>query len=691
MGLPQAVTLTAHTPGETVPAPATPAAPVGAAEPRSLHETIDALRALLGKSDSEPGLFQTEEAQPLVEKSLFFANTATLGELALLSDCFRDLRLRLALRDMMPVISNQLRTAGSEDLQSVLQLLSNLGKGSLFHIELFEFCNQRLGSLDAAGVAVFLYEAGRHGLRCRHLIDAALPRAIELVPDMSINDIMMASQGLVRFSRDWSAFFLAARPRVLAQLQSLSASQLLLGLRVSRDLRHFNEMVDVHSACASGLLLKVPSLSLPQAAQCLMCCTFSPKFRAQAHGLVRCIEQQWTHTEDLSPLRAVEVVDSLDSLSSWGMKSLPLVDRLCDILVERSIELKYAGNVSLWVQATQALSRIEHLNASWPRVALELARDKAVAERPSFYQQCTLVISFARLRLFDETAYKNIAELLISDMGLFKEPQDLGPVLWAFVTVNYPHPGLFDGAYDVVIEWLEAEKLDMSKAGTRHSFVQIVHCLAVAGYHKRYESFVALLDYAFFGAEDLEKERVVNLKRIAQLADIVLIETPELAENSQYHDVMQKVRADPKVRRLISGCPPTDPQLLHEVRTTLQGLGWPYEPFAMPDDTSVSYVDISLEPKLGKKVGLLVAGSYDMCRVGLPDEGLPPRETGHKALARRLIGARGWSLALVTRSEWDAAGVDGRQAFLDEAVQRATCSQGLDGAPQDAEAPGSDA
>merc|ERR1711874_542858 len=119
--------------------------------------------------------------------------------------------------------------------------------------------------------------------------------------------------------------------------------------------------------------------------------------------------------------------------------------------------------------------------------------------------------------LFDETVYSNVAELLLSDFRLFKVPQDIGPVLWAFATVQYFHPQFFDSAYDLMIEWFEAELIDLTRFQTHTALIQAVWSFALAGYHTRYESFAAFLDYAFF--KDVTDMRPIQPRRLAQIAD----------------------------------------------------------------------------------------------------------------------------------------------------------------------------
>mmetsp|Transcript_65239 Transcript_65239/g.190892 ORF Transcript_65239/g.190892 Transcript_65239/m.190892 type:complete len:743 (-) Transcript_65239:125-2353(-) len=667
---------TTWAPAQPLPRPLAPAAAAAAAGDASadvpLHNMNlrQAISALSRQTAS--GEVQLEELQPLAERCLALANdSGDFQELADLAEAFAEARLRLPLRDLMPAVSARLRDQPDRvPLPSVIRLLTATGRASLFYIDLFEFCGDQLSALSPGDLATYLYEGGRHGLRCRHFLDAALGRAVELAPQMSLGELMRAWQGLIRFSRDRRDFYKAALPRVRAELGRLVAPHLLLAMRVARDLKNLNEFIDLHAACATELIMKMDSLSLAEGAQCLAMCGFSMRYRAQAQALVRSVEQKWNGIDDLTPLRVVEVVDALQTLASWSMKPMPLVDRLDSLLIDRQVELKYSGNVSLWVVATQALARMEHVTARWPLLAMEFARDPLFVEKISFYQQCDFLVALGRLRIFDELAYKNVADLIVSDFTLFKQVQDLAPVLWTCATVNYVHKDLFDSAYDLMVSWLEAEQLDLSQRTVISSMIQAAWSFAVAGYHTRYESFAAFLDYAVF--PDLGTLRIAHMRRLAQLSDTVLTEAPNTAGLCQYPDRLEAARRDQRVRGLVTSDPTCDPELLQDIRTTLQQLGWQHEAFFMPDECSTFYVDISLAQKTGQKVGLLLAGRYELLAVGLPGEVHPPREAGIFSLARRLHAQRGWRTAVIDRSSWSAlSNVEQKRAYLEEAVQRA--------------------
>lgn len=618
-------------------------------------------------------LSSASEVQSLVQQSLELASSFSLQDLAELAELFVALQLRLPLRDMMPSVSAQLQDsavlAGVEVVPSVIRILKATGKAQLFYIDLFELGHARLDSMKASDVADFAYEAGRHGLRCRHFMDAIVSRAVQVLPQMNLTDVIRCWQGFIRFSRDRREFFQAAAPTVQKQVSSLTTAQLLVSLRAARDLRRQDVFVQLHAAVASELTSRMSSLGLAESANCLANCNFEKEYRIQAQALVKSVEQKWTNTEDLTPLRLVEVLDGLQAFTSWGLKPQPLTDRLDQILVDRHVELKYTGNVSLWITAVDCFAQVDYFDAQWPRVALELSRDKLFVAKVSFFQHVQLVTCLSKLRLFDEAVYRNIAELIVADITLLRNVQDLGPLLACFATAGYYHEKLFTRAYDMMIEWFEGESIDPAHRVSHTALTQACLAFANAGFHKRYESFAAFLDYAFFpGHED---KRPLQSRRLAQLADAVLTEAPAVAALCQYPERIAAARSDSRVRSILNADPVPEQRLLQDIRATLQVLGWANELQAMPDETSAFLMHINLMPQLGQKVCILAAGRQELLAHGLPQEALRPKESGHFALARRLLTARGWKCVVVQADRWaELPDVAAKQRCLEEAIQK---------------------
>eukprot|EP00811_Abedinium_folium_P002038 NODE_1186_length_2571_cov_5.209902.p1 GENE.NODE_1186_length_2571_cov_5.209902~~NODE_1186_length_2571_cov_5.209902.p1 ORF type:complete len:748 (-),score=214.72 NODE_1186_length_2571_cov_5.209902:326-2269(-) len=620
----------------------------------------------------EHGFERPEDLQPIIARSLALAAEAPLEKLAQLAETYVALRFRTPIRHLMPSALARLEEQhGLEEMGSVLRLMSATGKAQLFYMELFNFCSAHNDEMSASAMSTYLYEAGRHGLRCRHLMDAAVPRAEELAREMSAEELMRASKGLLRFTRDWKGFYIAAQPLVAQYLPTLSVPQLLIELRVARDLINLRGFRKLHSNCCAELQPKIPSASFHEQSQCLIYTAFKPKYLKPAYLLSHTIAKLWTSAEDISKLLVVEVVDALDNFASWGIRPMALLDKFDAVLLERITELKYAGNVSLWAGAVESFSRLEHHGARWPRAAMGLARERVFVERISFFQQARLAAAIGHLRLVDEAALDNIAHLLVADIGLFRSPVDVGPVLGAYVMLGCHHEALFDRCYDLFIDWFKDEGMDLTQANMQNAMIHVAWCFAAAGYHIKYESFAAFLDYAFHtDARQLPQD---SIRHLLQMTDLVYSEAPDAVERCQYSSHISALRSNPHFQRMVSSDPTSEPQLLHEVREALQVLGWEHDAFAMPDETSPYYVDVSLEKKLKQKVGLLVAGVRELVEVAGDGDASEPawRDSGLLAMRRRCLEARGWRTELVQAHDWanlpDAAA---RHAFLDKTVQR---------------------
>jgi len=122
------------------------------------------------------------------------------------------------------------------------------------------------------------------------------------------------------------------------------------------------------------------------------------------------------------------------------------------------------------------------------------------------------------------------------------------------------------------------------------------------------------------------------------------------------------------VRQLVKSTPLGDEEVLKEVVAMLKELGWQHSLGHMADDTVPAYIDISLEEKFGRKVGLLVPGSRGFLRCGLPQEKLPSKESGALSLTRRLLHARGWVTGVVDSEKWRNLPPKKRLAYLGDLV-----------------------
>uniref|UniRef100_A0A7S1B281 RAP domain-containing protein n=1 Tax=Noctiluca scintillans TaxID=2966 RepID=A0A7S1B281_NOCSC len=645
--------------------PLAPSAPLPGGQ-ETLNEVIAVLRTRKGTSQ----VLSFYDVETVVERGVELARNARLEELTIFAEILAENEFRASFRDLLQrTVSERIyNTLEVEALPLVMRLLQASGSLKLYYVELFDFGKTHLDALNAENLSFFLGAAGEEGLRGKHFVDAGVKRAVALAPEMSDEQLTRTWKGLYRFNRDWREFFQVAQPRMLSLLPGLGLSDLMAVYRTAREMRKYPGFIALHSACATRLVQMVPTLSARDCALALKHSAHSPKFRVQVKHLVESIVHVWKHTEDLQHLQNMEIVEAMTALASWGVGDVALLDKLTDLLVARKLDIKYSPNVSLWIGAADALSRAGQIDNAWTDVVLEFAREKPYLDRVSFFQQCALTTHLARLKVCDELAFKNLAEVILTEVELFKSVVDVAPVLHAYATVNYCHEELFNTIYELMLDWLEAESVDLSEPRTREAWVHAVWSFVVAGYHKKDESFPALLDYAFFNIEP-HKEGQHYCRRIAQVADAVLMETPEVAEQCQYTDQMRAVRLDSHVRKIVTSDQPFAKKVSWGVGSVLRQLRYPFQLFLRPDESSLYYMDMSLTSRCDEKVGVIAASRHELFTRGLLEERLPPRPSGAFELVTRLLELRGWRMVVVPEWKWAALpDQEAKRAFVEDLV-----------------------
>eukprot|EP00438_Fugacium_kawagutii_P005486 Skav236548 [mRNA] locus=scaffold1774:239151:242270:+ [translate_table: standard] len=167
---------------------------------------------------------------------------------------------------------------------------------------------------------------------------------------------------------------------------------------------------------------------------------------AQALSLVKAIVDAWT---------AQEAVDALECLASWNLRPVAVLDRLDSILEDRQVELKYTGNVALWIVATCSLASLRYREGSWPRLALELATEKVFLEKVPLREQCELLRGFAQLSLFDARAFRSGIACVEGHSS-----QEISTVLMSFAQSHFFHEeaaamAVFDALYNLILGMLK--------------------------------------------------------------------------------------------------------------------------------------------------------------------------------------------------------------------------------------------
>ncbi|EER02814.1 hypothetical protein Pmar_PMAR007570 [Perkinsus marinus ATCC 50983] len=205
--------------------------------------------------------------QHLVNRTVSIATVESASlkwsDVIALMESFVKLRLRAPLRDVTPICFRFMKNVEPAEMREKLRqagrTLQLLGQGMVYHPEVFDFtCHsaERAKLMDPHTIALVLYEAGRHGLRTKHYTDVIVPAAAELAPSMSLEDLRLSMRGLMRFVKDWRAFFdvvCIKTNRVQDELSNMTNESLIMLMRVCKELKASRKYNDIHKEIADEI------------------------------------------------------------------------------------------------------------------------------------------------------------------------------------------------------------------------------------------------------------------------------------------------------------------------------------------------------------------------------------------------------------------------------------------------------
>ncbi|KAF4714010.1 hypothetical protein FOZ63_011037 [Perkinsus olseni] len=366
-----------------------------------------------------------------------------------LMEAFVTLRLRAPLRDVTPLCFRFMNipedsTVDPKEMERKLnyagRTLQLLGQGMVYHPEVFDFtCHSvaRAKLMDPHTMAVVLYEAGRHGLRTKHYTDVIVAAAAELAPGMSLDDLRLSMRGLMRFVKDWRAFFdviCVKTTRVKDELPSMTNETLIMLMRVEIQKEVAGEISKRLSRREfSSIEQGMVSMYMDKDSR------YPPAVYDLAYAIQKDLARQVAEScSDVSVgvrelLSVTDIVDLMDCWASWN---LPVEHRLWgsllnDLALCRLSEIKYSPNISLWSGVTLSCSRVNYYHSTWMAMVCDIGRDPFMLDKISFWQTGQFLAAVSRLNLFDEKLYSNVADVITKDMNLYKDPETLASTLWA--------------------------------------------------------------------------------------------------------------------------------------------------------------------------------------------------------------------------------------------------------------------
>ncbi|KAF4686509.1 hypothetical protein FOZ60_005102 [Perkinsus olseni] len=383
-----------------------------------------------------------------------------------LMEAFVKLRLRAPLRDVTPLCFRFMNipegsAVDPKEMERKLhhagRTLQLLGQGMVYHPEVFDFtCHSvaRAKLMDPHTMAVVLYEAGRHGLRTKHYTDVIVPAAAELAPGMSLDDLRLSMRGLMRFVKDWRAFFdviCVKTTRVKDELPSMTNESLIMLMRVGKELRGSRQYNEIQKEVAGEISKRLSRREFSSIEQGMVSMymdkdsRYPPAVYDLAYAIQKDLARQVAEScSDVSVgvrelLSVTDIVDLMDCWASWN---LPVEHRLWNSLLNdlalcRLSEIKYSPNISLWSGVTLSCSRVNYYHSTWMAMVCDIGRDPFMLDKISFWQTGQFLAAVSRLNLFDEKLYSNVADVITKDMNLYKDPETLASTLWAMAKSGF--------------------------------------------------------------------------------------------------------------------------------------------------------------------------------------------------------------------------------------------------------------
>ncbi|KAF4694277.1 hypothetical protein FOZ62_032121 [Perkinsus olseni] len=624
-----------------------------------------------------------------------------------LMEAFVTLRLRAPLRDVTPLCFRFMNipedsTVDPKEMERKLnyagRTLQLLGQGMVYHPEVFDFtCHSvaRAKLMDPHTMAVVLYEAGRHGLRTKHYTDVIVAAAAELAPGMSLDDLRLSMRGLMRFVKDWRAFFdviCVKTTRVKDELPSMTNETLIMLMRVGKELRGSRQYNEIQKEVAGEISKRLSRREFSSIEQGMVSMymdkdsRYPPAVYDLAYAIQKDLARQVAEScSDVSVgvrelLSVTDIVDLMDCWASWN---LPVEHRLWgsllnDLALCRLSEIKYSPNISLWSGVTLSCSRVNYYHSTWMAMVCDIGRDPFMLDKISFWQTGQFLAAVSRLNLFDEKLYSNVADVITKDMNLYKDPETLASTLWAMAKSGFVQENFVTAAL------ASANSMVNSTNNNMNAWSQILWSLLQQGCHPSTDPQMASI-VDFVSKLPVPAHRG-HFRRLHQAADV-------LGEGSP----MQKYLTHPLSSA--TALPPRDNrrnQISNQIAkclsesSLLPGRAVDTRVIVSPTCSSILDVAIGAEGSSSAATpvtGLIVAagetdhrqmrvvpaspegsigyyGGYGMKVEPHADHEFEHILTGQNLMYQRILGRRGLRVAIVGEREWTKVQQSGEEVVL---------------------------
>lgn len=455
------------------------------------------------------------------------ANTEALRSTLKMMEIMCDYRFRAPLRDLTATILRYLKDEAARDDPHVVDLalraLTLSGRGMIFFQELFDFLVQQ--RLSSAQLGVFVYECGRHGLRCKHYLDRVIGNDAPLTMRLSQGDIIRCYKGICKFASDYGKFVETTINGI--DFSSLTHNDALVVLRVLKqigDSRRYTQVISRTDPSDMSLVEKFGYLYLLKKSKKMM---FHKRDLLTVEQAVSDLTSLLSNVERsvlVDSLITTDISDGLDAMASWKLnENHTLITNLVSILCDRVAEIRYSPICGLWQAITDSLGHLGHFDGAWMRVVEEMGSSEFSLKSFASFQLVFFTSSLGRLNFFSEKVYRSIANVIAPDIDTIQDLDMLATLLFPMERAAFKCPVLIERVVSQACQVVEKQKTPNRNAV--RGALGIAHSATCLGYQDN-DKLSRLTSFVFSGcaanASILNKHDLAKLKRLAAVgvADI---------------------------------------------------------------------------------------------------------------------------------------------------------------------------
>jgi len=339
-------------------------------------------------------------------------------------------RVRTPIRDVCHLLVPHLKTNDPALLEHAIHALSISGRALLYFQEFFDYCGANTDKMSSAQLSRFIYECGRHGLRCKHIMDDLLIAQSDTVAKRLLDnstDLMRVYRGICRFSSDYTDFV----NRTIDHIPITSPSDQLILLRIIRQAKDVKRLTSVISRLNPSLFSPIEKFNLIY----LMKKNRELKNNFPTRIACNVVERCLTSLGDAdipTGVLVTDVSDALDAMASLKISSSSHIELWMNFLVSRVAEIKYSPICGLWQAITDSLGHLRYFHGPWMKIVDDMASNQFALKSFASFQLIFFTSSLGRLNFYSERVYEAIALVLSNDVRSCNDNDMLGTLLIPF-------------------------------------------------------------------------------------------------------------------------------------------------------------------------------------------------------------------------------------------------------------------